>query len=343
MTLHTMKNKQATIKDIAREIGVSPSTVSRALNDHPAISAATKEKIKAKAKELKYEPNIVALSLKNRSTKTIGVVIPELIHFFFSSVISGIEDVAYDNGYTVMVCQSNESHDKEVKDVMALLSHRVDGLLISQAKEIENNEHYDEIQERGVPLIFFDRKADNVIAPSIIIDDTLAAYGATNHLIDRGCNSILHIGNNLNMPISKSRVEGYKNALKESRKEINEDLIIDCPSSEQNDSYSKILSLLEGGLKIDGIFASNDLLAIGAIKALKQFGLRIPEDVAVVGFSNWNFCDMVDPPLSSVDQPGKEMGRKAMLRLLKMIKDDEENQNDVTILETKLIVRKSSK
>ena len=126
-----MKNKQATIKDIAKEIGVSPSTVSRALNDHPAISAATKVRIKAKAKELKYEPNIVALSLKNKTTKTIGVVIPELIHFFFSSVISGIEEVAYDNGYTVMVCQSKESHDKEVKDVMALLSHRVDGLLIS--------------------------------------------------------------------------------------------------------------------------------------------------------------------------------------------------------------------
>jgi len=338
-----MKNKQATIKDIARELGVSPSTVSRALNDHPAISNATKEKVKAKAKELKYEPNIVALSLKSRSTKTIGVVIPELIHFFFSSVISGIEEVAYDNGYTVMVCQSNESHEKEVKDVMALLSHRVDGLLISQAKEIENNEHYDEIQERGVPLVFFDRKADDVIAPSIIIDDVLASYEATNHLITRGCKSILHLGNNLNMPISKSRVAGYKKALSENGLSVIKNHIVDCPSSQQSDSYAKMLSLLEGGLKIDGLFASNDLLAIGAIKALKQFGLRIPEDVAVVGFSNWNFCDMVDPPLSSVDQPGKEMGRKAMERLLTMIKEDEENQNDVTVLDTQLIVRKSSK
>lgn len=338
-----MKNKQATIKDIAREIGVSPSTVSRALNDHPAISKTTKEKIKAKAKELKYEPNIVALSLKNRSTKTIGVVIPELIHFFFSSVISGIEEVAYDNGYTVMVCQSNESHEKEVKDVMALLSHRVDGLLISQAKELLNNDHYHEVQSRGVPLVFFDRKPDNMIAPSIIIDDAAAAFEATLHLIDQGAKSIVHLGNNLNMPISKSRVDGYTKALIHGGLTINKNMIIDCPENEQGNSYQKMLSLLESGIKIDAIFASNDLLAIGAIKALKQFGLRIPEDVAVVGFGNWQFCDMVDPTLSSVDQPGRSMGRAAMERLLKMISDDVEKENDVTILDTKFIARASSR
>lgn len=338
-----MKSKQTTIKDIAREIGVSPSTVSRALNDHPAISAATKVRIKAKAKELRYEPNIVALSLKNKTTKTIGVVIPELIHFFFSSVISGIEEVAYDNGYTVMVCQSKESHEKEVKDVMALLAHRVDGLLISQAKEILNNDHYDEIQGRGVPLVFFDRMPSGIQAPSIIIDDASAAQGATQHLIDRGCKSIMHLGNNLDMPISKARVEGYKQALLSSKMDIDQDMIIDCPSSVQNDSYTQVLSLLENGIQFDGLFASNDLLAIGAIKALKQFGLSIPEDVAVVGFSNWNFCDMVDPPLSSVDQPGTEMGRQSMKRLLRMIKEDEENANDVMVLDTALIVRKSSK
>ncbi len=337
-----MKNKQATIKDIAKAIGVSPSTVSRALNDHPAISKATKEKIKAKARELRYEPNIVALSLKNRSTKTIGVVIPELIHFFFSSVISGIEEVAYDNGYTVMVCQSNESYEKEVKDVMALLSHRVDGLLISQAKEILNNTHYKEIQDRGVPLVFFDRKPVDMIAPSIIIDDENAAYEATRHLIDQGRKSILHLGNNLNMPISINRVDGFKRALKDGGLVVDESMIIDCPSDQQGISYDKMLKLLEDGIKVDGLFASNDLLAIGAIKALKQFGLSIPEDVAVVGFSNWKFCDMVDPPLSSVDQPGRKMGRVAMERLLKMIVQDEEKQNDVTILDTKLMIRKSS-
>lgn len=338
-----MKNKQATIKDIARAIGVSPSTVSRALNDHPAISKLTKEKIKAKAKELKYEPNIVALSLKNSSTKTIGVVIPELIHFFFSSVISGIEEVAYDNGYTVMVCQSNESHEKEVKDVMALLSHRVDGLLISQAKEILNNDHYEEIQSRGVPLVFFDRKPDDIVAPSIIIDDASAAFEATQHLIEKGARSIIHLGNNLNMPISKSRVAGYKSALTKNGLNIDASMIIDCPENEQGNSYQKMLSLLKSGIKIDAIFASNDLLAIGAIKALKQFGLRIPEDVAVVGFGNWQFCDMVDPTLTSVDQPGRSMGKSAMERLLKMISDDEEKGNDVITLETKLIARDSSK
>lgn len=337
-----MRNKQATIKDIAREIGVSPSTVSRALNDHPAISKTTKERIKAKAKELKYEPNIVALSLKNKSTKTIGVVIPELIHFFFSSVISGIEEVAYDNGYTVMVCQSNESHHKEVKDVNALLAHRVDGLIISQAKEILNIDHYQEIQDRGVPLVFFDRKPTDVKAPSVIIDDVAAAYSATKHLIDRGCKSIMHLGNNMRMPISEARAKGYKKAIIESDGEVDETKIIDCPSSLQNDSYNQVLELLEGGMKIDGIFASNDLLAIGAIKALKQFGLRIPQDVAVVGFSNWNFCDMVDPPLSSVNQPGKEMGHKSMERLLKLIKDEEDTDTDTLVLDTELIVRKSS-
>jgi LacI family transcriptional regulator len=242
-----------------------------------------------------------------------------------------------------MVCQSKESHDKEVKDVMALLSHRVDGLLISQAKEIQNNDHYDEIQGRGVPLVFFDRMPSGVKAPSIIIDDATAAQEATQHLIERGCKSIMHLGNNLDMPISKARANGYRRALVESGMVVDEDMILDCPSSVQNDSYFQILALLESGAKFDGLFASNDLLAIGAIKALKQFGLSIPKDVAVVGFSNWNFCDMVDPPLSSVNQSGTAMGRRAMERLLRMIVEDEENANDVIILDTALIVRKSSK
>ena len=338
-----MKKKQATLKDIARELGVSPSTVSRALNDHPAIADATKIRIKAKAKELKYEPNIVALSLKNKSTKTIGVVIPELIHFFFSSVIAGIEEVAYDNGYTVMVCQSKESHDKEVKDVMALLAHRVDGLLISQAKEIFNNDHYDEIQARAVPLVFFDRMPTGVKATSIIIDDLSAAQEATQHLIDNGCKSIMHLGNNLNMPISKARVNGYKQALLFAGMDIKEDMIIDCPSSAHNDSYKQVLGLLESGIQFDGLFASNDLLAIGAIKALKQFGLSIPDEVAVVGFSNWNLCEMIDPPLSSIDQPGREIGKTACRILMEQINDKSDNLHvEQVVLESKLVIRASS-
>lgn len=337
-----MKRRQATIKDIAKAIGVSPSTVSRALNDHPAISKATKERIRAKAKELKYEPNIVALSLKNSRTKTIGVILPELIHYFFSSVIAGMEDIAYENGYTVMVCQSNESHDKEVTDTMALLSHRVDGILISQAKNIENYQHYDEIMSRNVPLVFFDRAPKEIKVPKVGIDDRKAAYNATIHLVESGKKKILHLTNGLNMNISKLRLAGYKKALKNNGIECNEKLIVECESGDMEDGKLAIEKVLREKISFDAIFANNDMLAMGAMNAVKQAGKSIPKEVAIMGFSNWNFCNMVEPPLSSVDQPGREIGMRAMSRLLRMINEDEDYKEESIKLATNIVARGST-
>ena len=335
------KKLQTTIKDIATSLGVSTSTVSRALNDHHAISQLTKDKIIEKAKELRYEPNIVALSLKNSQTKTIGVILPELVHFFFSTVISGIEEIAYENGYTVMVCQSNESHEKEVKDTMALLSHRVDGLLVSQAKNSQGTDHFLEVQRRGVPLVFFDRSPEDFEATKVIIDDTDAGRKATQHLIDEGCRYIVHLASESNMKISLDRKRGYQDALISNNIDSDLNLIYNCIGGNKDEAYSNMLDILNEGTKVDGVFAGNDLMAAGAMRAIKDFGLKVPEDIAVIGFSNWNFCDIIEPALSSVSQPGQQMGQEAMKSLIVQIESEANIKNEL-LLQTEVIARESS-
>lgn len=285
----------------------------------------------------------MALSLKNQRTKTIGVIIPELIHYFFSSVIDGIEELAYEHGYTVMVCQSKESSEKEERDTMALLAHRVDGLLISQAKDVINYDHYQEVLDRGVPLIFFDRCPKLIDVTKVIIDDKQAAYDATQYLIQKGMKNILHLGNALHLGISKLRLEGYQEALRDHDIPIQPDLILEIDQDMRSDAMKSVRSFLQAGHPLDAIFASNDILAIGAMKAVKEHGLRVPEDVSIIGFSNWQFCDLVEPTLTSVDQPGIDMGKKAVELLLQEIKDGKPNDSQVITLDTKLVVRNSTK
>lgn len=341
-----MKFNQITIKDIARELGISPSTVSRALKDHPDISVATKKAVNELAEKLNYQPNTVALNLRQRKTNTIGVIIPEIVHFFFSTVISGIEDVAYEAGYNVILAQSNESIEREKTDIKALFNSRVDGMLLSISRETTNFDHIESIISKGVPIVFYDRMYSNPDTSKVIVDDYIGAKEAVVHLIDQGFKRIAHLEAAPGIQIAVDRKRGYVDALKEHNMPVKENMIIECPNGSLEDGKKATKKLLSLNPIPDAIFANNDLLAMGAMLAIKERGLKIPQDVALMGFSNWFFSQLLDPPLSSVDQPGFEMGQEAARLLIRQIemkdKDQFEIQPETKILKTRLIIRESS-
>ncbi len=340
-----MKFNQVTIKDIARELGISPSTVSRALKDHPDISSKTKEAVHALADKLNYQPNIVALNLRQRKTNTIGVIIPELVHFFFSTVISGVEDVAYQAGYSVILAQSNESYEREKTDIKALFNSRVDGMLISVSRETRNFDHIESIISKGVPVVFYDRMYNNPNTSKVIVDDYVGAKEAVEHLIDQGYKRIAHLEGAPGLLISEDRKRGYLDALKEHKLEIVDSLIQECPSGSQEDGNRAAKKLLAMPQPPDAIFTNNDPIAIGAMMAIKEKGLQIPQDIGLVGFSNWSYGSLIEPSLTTVDQPGFEMGQEAARLLIRQIEagdKDQEPQPETKILKTTLIVRDSS-
>jgi LacI family transcriptional regulator len=341
-----MKFNQITIKDIARELGISPSTVSRALKDHPDISKDTKKAVNELAEKLNYQPNIVALNLRQKKTNTIGVIIPEVVHFFFSTVISGIEDVAYSAGYNVIFAQSNESYQREVAHVKTMFNSRVDGLLLSLSRETTNFDHVESIISRGVPIVFYDRMYNSPTSSKVIVDDYAGAKEAVNHLIEQGCKQIAHIIGAPNLIISSDRLRGYSDALKENKIEINKDLIIQSESGTFEEGKKLTQALLASKKGVDAIFCNNDPLAMGAMMAIKEKGLKIPQDIAIVGFSNWFFGELMEPSLTSIDQPGYEMGQEAARILIRQIdmkvKDQGEPIQETKILKTKLIIRESS-
>lgn len=312
-----MKSNQVTIKDIARILGISASTVSRALKDHPDISEDTKVAVNELAARLKYQPNAVALSLKQSRSYTIGVIIPEIVHYFFSSVICGIEDVAYDAGFTVIMCQSNEKYDREVANARMLLAHRVDGILVSISKETTDYEHLKMLQEGSIPLVFFDRIVPEMKADQVIIDDEEAAYKATRHLTLAGRKQIAHFAGPRNLLIGRERKNGYIRALEEAGLTVDPKLIIEADSFEK--AHVAVNHFVESGNIPDGIFATNDLTALGAMQCLRKNGISIPGQVAVVGFSDGHFSGITDPALTSVDQHGYEMGTIATRILLDRI------------------------
>lgn len=340
-----MKKTNITIKDIAKELGVSPSTVSRALKDHPDISSDTKKQINDLAKKLNYQPNTVALSLRQSKTNTLGVIIPEIAHFFFSAVISGIEDIAHDAGYHVIITQSNESFEREVMNTRALFNSRVDGILMSVSRETENYDHLQSLLDYDIPLVFFDRIIDSLNACKVIVNDEQGAYEATTHLIEQGCYRIAHLAGPQNLAISKNRLNGYKAALADNRYMIDENLIKVCGLGTFEEAESITNEILDYRFPPDAIFANNDVAAYGAMMAIRKKKLRIPEDIAIVGFSNWRFSSLIQPALSSVTQPGFKMGQEATRLLMKQINkaDDEESITETISLKTNLVVRESSK
>ncbi|HCE57464.1 MAG TPA: LacI family transcriptional regulator [Prolixibacteraceae bacterium] len=336
-----MSSGLITIKDIARELRISPSTVSRALKNHPDISEETKIAVNELARKLNYQPNAVALSLKQRRSNTIGVIIPEIVHYFFSSVISGIEDVAYDAGFNVIICQSNEKYDREVVNTRTLLANRVDGILVSISKETQQFDHFYKIRENEVPVVFYDRVVPGFEADQVIVDDFDAAYRATRHMIEGGCKKIVHFAGPQNLLIGQLRKEGYLKALREAGLETRNEWIMEADNFEK--ARLAVLNILDEKVNIDGIFAVNDTTAIGAMHTLQKRGVKVPNQIAVVGFSDGRLSGITDPALTSVDQHGYEMGTVATEILLKRILAENKNYPfETRVLNANLVIRGSS-
>jgi len=334
-----------TIKDLARELNISPSTVSRALKDHPDISKETTKVVKDLAKKLNYQPNSLAMGLRQNKSNTIGVIIPQIVHFFFSTVISGIEDVAYSKGYSVIISQSNDGFDREKFYIQELYNHRVDGFLISVSKETASSEHIDAIIEKGIPLVFFDRALEGVACSKVLVDDFTGAYEATKHLVEQGYTRIAHFAGPKNLSISQKRLEGYKKALMDGGLGIDDNLIFfEGETTNEEYAYDLTLKLLKQRSRPQAIFANNDMAAIGARSAVISKGLKVPDDMAIVGFSNWMLTTLIDPPMSTVDQPGFEMGQEAAKLLIKEIESRDAGfvEPETITLKTQLIIRESS-
>lgn len=337
-----MKRQTVTIKDIARELGISPSTVSRALKDHFEISEETKEAVKRVAKELNYQPNTLALSLRNSKSNTIGVVVPEIVHFFFSTVISGIEDVAHSRGYNVIITQSNESYEREVMNIQTLFNNRVDGILISISMETYDYTHLEAIEEKGLPVVFFDRTTDLENHNSVVVDDFTGGYQATEHLIQQGYQRIAHLAGPTNLFIMNERLRGYKQALEDAGIKYEDSLVIYEKSMDPVSAHDASYELLKKE-NPDAFFASNDMAAMGAIKAAQKYGKNVPLDVGVVGFSNWQFTEFANPSITTIEQPGFEIGQKAADMLLRKIEaEDVSGEYETVKLQTKVLFRESS-
>lgn len=336
-----MKSTNVTIKDIAKILGISPSTVSRALKDHPDISKATKDQVNSLALELNYRPNPIALSLRNRRSNVIGVVIPEIVHFFFSSVISGIEKVAKEHGYSVMFSQSGESYDREVEVCETFLHSIIDGLLISVSKETDDYKHLLKLDEEGIPVVFFDRMIEEFEADRVLINDFEGAFQATEQLIIEGRRRILHFAGPQNRLIGINRLKGYIEAHKKNGVVIDDSLVVRCDTFES--ALTETQRIIDSGLKFDAIFTVNDFTAAGALKILAQNGLSVPKDISVIGFGNDYIAEMVEPTLTTVSQPGFTMGEKAMQMLINRINSEKSHNVQTEVLPTKLVLRNSTK
>ena len=339
-----MKKGTVTIKDIALELNISPSTVSRALADNPLVKPSTRKAVKELAKKYNYQPNFTALSLRSNKTKTIGIIIPQIVHEFFALVIRGIEDFAYGKGYNVIISSTHESYEREVIDANALLTGRVDGLLACISRTTENYDHFKQYDERNIPLVFFDCICDEINSYKVVIDDFNAGFTATKHLISSGCKNIAYVGGPIKLLINQDRYKGYLTALSEAGISENPELVVHCESGDFEDGMKHSKKIVQGST-IDGLFAGTDMLAIGAMKNIKETGLMIPKDVAVVGFSNWSISEIYEPSLSTIDQPGYEMGYKSAELLIDKIENpsSEPKPYETVVLQTELIVRESSK
>ncbi len=332
---------QLTIKDIAKKLGISPSTVSRALRDHPDISPATKEKVAAFAARHNYQPNLLAKSLQNQRTNTIGVIVPEIRHYFFSAVVSGIEDVAYSNGYGIMVCQSNDTLEREVVNTQILASHRVAGMIVSVSQETDIFDHLKAVIGQGISLVFFDRVVDGVGASTVVVDDEEGAYTAVSHLIEQGYQRIAHLAGVQAISVSRDRLRGYCRALEDHGREVDPELIVygRFHETDGQKGAEKLFSLMEPP---DAIFAINDPVAVGVYLYCRDTGRTIPGDVALVGFSNNPVTSMMHPPITTVDQPAFAMGKAAMNLLFDQIHQDGQAQAVTKVLKTRLVIREST-
>lgn len=342
-----MKGSKITLSQIAEKLGISVATVSKALKDYPDISDKTKEEVKKLTEKLKYKPNSYAQSLRNQESKIIGLIVPEIVHHFFANIILGVIKAAEKKGYLVITLQSDESYENEKKQIELLLDKNVDGILLSLANNTVNFKHIGEIIEGGTPVVLYDRISKLINCNKVVIDDRKAAYNATKYLIDSGCKKIAHIRGALKPQTNIDRFLGYKNAIESSGQVYDKNLVFAAEQlSYENgkDIAEEIVSNHEG---IDAIFASTDLIAAGVIEGFNGSGKKVPEDISIIGFSNWFITQITSPKLSTIDQPGFEMGEIAFDLLFEEIGN---NKIDPTINEyrtveipTNIVIRESTK
>ena len=339
-----MKQK-ITLKKIAKEFDVSISTVSKALKDSREISKDVKEKIQAFAKFYHYKPNSLALNLRNQKTKTIGIIIPQIVHHFFTKVISGIEFVANKNGYNVMICMSMDSYEKEVLNLDMLANGVVDGIIVSVAKETEEKKdyaHFKGLINNGIPLVLFDRVIDEIQCNKVLTNDVDGGYLATKHLINIGCKRIAILTTPNFVTVGNQRLEGYKNALKNCNITFDEDLVIII--DEEHSIEDQITELFSLENPPDGVFGVNEIYAAICMKIANKKGLRIPEDISILGFTDGLISQYTTPSLSTVAQHGYHIGQKSAELLLNEIEfQDADYQYKTKVIETDLILRESTK
>lgn len=340
-----MKFEAVTIKDIAKALGLSTSTVSRALRDSYEISPETKRLVLEYAEKINYHPNPIALGLKERRTRSIGVIVAEIANSFFSQAIDGIESIAYHNGYNVIISQSRESSEREQINLNYLTSRSIDGLIVSVSSETTDFSNFRELFERGMPIVFFDRIVSEIKTHKVIVDSYQGAYDATRHLVTNGYQRIAAIASSESLSITRDRLAGYQAALAESGLALPEEYVRYCPhggliQTEISDAVAQLLALAP---RPDAIVAISDKLTTGCLRVLKTRQIAVPQDIALIGFSNSDLTELIDPALSIIKQPAFEMGEIATTLLLQMI----ESKRPITEFETRslapqLIVRASS-
>ena len=337
-----MKDKAPlTMKDIARELGISVATVSRALKNSPRISEERRAVIQQYAKEHNFVPNAIAESLRYarvQPIKVIGVIIPEFTHFYFSSVLSGIEEEAYSRGYRIMVAQSEERYEREVKICQSFYENKVCGIIVSQAKDTQKYDHFRMLQEAGMPLVFYDRICTGINASRVVVDDYMGAYNAVSYLIETGCTRIAYYGSSMNLEISKNRFNGYKDALLKHGLTFDPSMTYICDN--RDDAEVITPDVLQQETPPDAFFAVNDDTAIGIMYTAKRMGFKVPDDISICGFTNGQRAIACDPMLTTVEQRGKRVGEEAAAILIDKVEGHIDAEQVVKrVVRTKLIVR----
>jgi LacI family transcriptional regulator len=337
------KKKDVTIYDLALELNVSPSTVSRALNDHFSIGKKTKKAVQELAREWGYRPNTLASSLRTNRSNTIGVIASWINRPFISSLISGIENAAREAGYKVIITQSHDQLEIEKDNLEALYDSRVSGLIASLAMETSDYDHFKSFLENDIPVVFVDRipNLDNV--NKVNINNFHAGFQATQHLIEQGCKRIAHFGGARNQKIYEDRFLGYREALKKYKIKYDPNLVKEASnlSAEEGKRFIEEVWMLED--RPDGIFCANDTSAVSAIGWCKKNGVKVPNDIAIIGFNNDPICEIIDPPLSSIHHPAQDMGEAALNQVLQILNNNRSNGTTIFTLETHVVARASSK
>ena len=338
-----MNKKRTTIKDIANVLNISPAAVSKALHDDSRISEKTKAAVKRVAKELNYQPNHLASALRRGKSNLVGVVVPKTNSNFFSSVVEQMEAVLNKAGYNIIITQSNESFEKECKNIDTLLYTQVDGIIASMANETVDLSYYEKIKANGIPLILFDRGENDLNVDYVGIDDYNSSHVIVEHLISKGCKRIAHIGGYRRTRIFNNRIKGYIDAISKNNLPIDDSLIIES-SLTLEDGRKEMEHLLQLKSRPDAVYIASDYAALGALQVLNENSIKVPEEIRLIGFGNEPFTSLVTPSISSIDQHSKDIGRIAAETFLKRVEEPKLKQSlNKIILDAELIIRDSSK